>query len=62
MLLHFTYCSTLTICSRQDKRQTVDGADKAQLQKCLEQLQGRVKFHSLQGMLDRLEGVAKQLG
>ncbi|XP_043245650.1 mediator of RNA polymerase II transcription subunit 1-like [Amphibalanus amphitrite] len=45
-----------------DKRQTVDSADRAQLQKCLDQLQGKVKFHSLQGMLDRLESVAKQLG
>jgi mediator of RNA polymerase II transcription subunit 1 len=46
----------------QDKRYPVDSIERNQLQKCLDILQHSIKVTSLQGMVERLESVTRQLG
>lgn len=45
-----------------DKRYPVDNMERNQLQKCLDILQHSIKVTSLQGMVERLESVTRQLG
>jgi hypothetical protein len=46
----------------QEKRYPVDNVERNQLQKCLDILQHSIKVTSLQGMVERLESVTRQLG
>ncbi|XP_069683901.1 mediator of RNA polymerase II transcription subunit 1 [Periplaneta americana] len=45
-----------------EKRYPVDSVQRNQLQKCLDILQHSIKVTSLQGMVERLESVTRQLG
>ncbi|XP_063233144.1 mediator of RNA polymerase II transcription subunit 1 [Bacillus rossius redtenbacheri] len=45
-----------------EKRYSVDSVERAQLQKCLDTLQHSIKVTTLQGMVERLESVSRQLG
>ncbi|XP_021921531.1 mediator of RNA polymerase II transcription subunit 1 isoform X2 [Zootermopsis nevadensis] len=45
-----------------EKRYPVDNVERNQLQKCLDILQHSIKVTSLQGMVERLESVTRQLG
>ncbi|XP_066993755.2 mediator of RNA polymerase II transcription subunit 1 [Anabrus simplex] len=45
-----------------EKRYPVDNVERSQLQKCLDTLQHSIKVTSLQGMVERLESVSRQLG
>nr|CAD7196769.1 unnamed protein product [Timema douglasi] len=45
-----------------EKRYPVDSVERSQLQKCLDTLQHSIKVTSLQGMVERLESVSRQLG
>ncbi|PSN37768.1 hypothetical protein C0J52_13188 [Blattella germanica] len=50
------------LASIHEKRYPVDSVERNQLQKCLDILQHSIKVTSLQGMVERLESVTRQLG
>jgi hypothetical protein len=65
MFIDYGICLNVVLIfylTTQDKRYPVDSMERNQLQKCLDILQHSIKVTSLQGMVERLESVTRQLG
>ncbi|XP_046992764.1 mediator of RNA polymerase II transcription subunit 1-like [Schistocerca americana] len=58
----FVECAKAVRMALLEKRYAIDSVERSQLQKCLDTLQHSIKVTSLQGMVERLESVSRQLG
>ncbi|KAK6618199.1 hypothetical protein RUM44_002650 [Polyplax serrata] len=57
----FAECAKTVRMSQLEKRFPMDMADRHQLQKCLDTLQQSMKVTTLQGIIERLESISRQL-